>query len=459
MSDSFLARAADTAAHQPIQVIVQYASVATMEAFNSSPAAAEVSVSLGRRFGLIPAQAVTATPEALLKLEQNPAVVRIWEDRPVYVTLDVSVPHIHAPHLWGLGFDGTGIKVAIIDTGIDPEHPDFGDRIVETHDFTGTKPGAVDGHGHGTHVASTIAGSGEASGGRFIGVAPQAHLLIAKVLDDNGSGMTSDVMAGVDWAVQTGAQVLNLSLGSNGPCDGSDPLSAICDEAVNQGVVVCVASGNAGPGASTVGSPGCARNVITIGATNDTDQVTTFSSRGPTSDGRIKPDVCFPGFNIIAARAKGTSMGTALDGYYTSASGTSMATPHAAGVAAQLLEAFPTITPAEIKQRMMATALNLGVDANTQGAGRGDAKAAYEYVPVTPTPEPTPEPTPQPTPTPEPTPTPTPAPGGCSPFAGASVAGAGGSQAFWLSLGLVILICLCLVCMAAALFAVGLGGM
>ncbi len=326
-------------------------------------------------------------------MEKQPFVERVWEDLPVYALLDVSAPKVHAPQLWDLGFDGTGVKVAVIDTGIDPTHPDFGDRILEARDFTNSKPGGVDGHGHGTHVAGIIAGSGEASGGRYIGLAPQAQLLVAKVLRDNGSGMTSDVMAGVDWAVQTGAHVLNLSLGSNGPCDGSDALSTMCDAAVTQGVVVCVAAGNSGPGASTVGSPGCARNVITIGATNDNDQITSFSSRGPTSDGRVKPDLCFPGFDIIAARAQGTSMGSVVDARYTSASGTSMATPHAAGAAAQLLEALPGITPAEIKQRLMATAVNLGLDANTQGTGRGDVRAAYEYG-VTPPPPPPPPPPP-----------------------------------------------------------------
>ncbi|MCB0232924.1 MAG: S8 family serine peptidase, partial [Anaerolineae bacterium] len=223
----------------------------------------------------------------------------------------------------------------------------------------------------------------------YIGVAPEATLLVAKVLADNGSGMTSDVMAGVEWAVQAGAQVINLSLGSSVSCDGSDALSTLCDEAVNQGVVVCVAAGNAGPNARTVGSPGCAHNVVTVGATDDNDHVTSFSSRGPTSDGRVKPDVCFPGHQIIAARAQGTSMGSPVDARYTSASGTSMATPHASGAAALLLQAHPGSPPAEIKQRLMETAINLGLDANTQGSGRGDIIAANSWT-VSPPPPPPP---------------------------------------------------------------------
>ncbi|HRI57429.1 MAG TPA: S8 family serine peptidase, partial [Anaerolineae bacterium] len=233
MSESFLARLATDAAGQAIPAIVKYSSNESMQAFNDTARAADVGIALGQQYELIPAQPVVGTPEALLELERQPFVERVWPDLPVYALLDVSVPKVHAPQLWNLGFDGTGVKVAVIDTGIDPTHPDFGDRIIEAKDFTNTKPGGVDGNGHGTHVAGTIAGSGEASGGLYIGMAPQARLLVAKVLRDNGSGATSDVMAGVDWAVQQGAQVLNLSLGSNGPCDGSDALSAMCDEAVN----------------------------------------------------------------------------------------------------------------------------------------------------------------------------------------------------------------------------------
>ncbi len=448
MSETFLAHMAESQGDQIVQAIVQYSSVETMQAFNDAARSADVNVTMGPQFSLIPAQPIAGSPQTLMEMEKLPFVERIWEDLPVYALLDVSVPKVHAPHLWDLGFDGTGVKVAVIDTGIDPNHPDFGDRIIEARDFTGTKPGGIDGHGHGTHVAGIIAGSGEASGGLYIGMAPQARLLVAKVLRDNGSGMTSDVMAGVDWAVQQGAHVLNLSLGSGGPCDGSDALSTMCDAAVDQGVVVCVAAGNSGPGARTVGSPGCARKVITIGATNDSDQVTSFSSRGPTSDGRVKPDLCFPGFNIIAARAQGTAMGSVVDARYTSASGTSMATPHAAGAVAQLLEALPGITPVEIKQRLMTTAVNLGLDANTQGTGRGDVKAAYEYA-LTPPPPTPPPPTPPP-----PTPPPSPPPGGgCSPFGGASAQNTG-ARTFWWILGILLVLCLCVACMASVLLAI-----
>lgn len=462
MNESFRSAVAAAADDQQIPVIVQYRSD---EARTLSNRRAPAGVLLGESYDLIPAQAVLGSPAGLKQLADDPAVQNIWLDLPVHTMLDVSVSHVRAPQLWNLGFEGEGIVVAIVDTGIDPEHPDFEGRIVAVKDFTGTRPDAGDGNGHGTHVASTVAGSGAASGGKYIGVAPDARLLVAKVLRDDGGGATSQVMAGVDWAVKQGAHVINLSLGADVACDGTDAMSAICDAAVDAGAVVCVAAGNAGPNPGTVGSPGCVRKGITIGATTDADKVTSFSSRGPTKDGRVKPDVCFPGHNIVAARARGTAMGTPVNEFYTSASGTSMATPHASGAAAVLLQAFPGITPAAVKERLMRTAVDLALDPNTQGSGRADILAAHGYVPVpvpTPTPTPTPVPTPVPplvpTPPPTPEPPPPPPPGGCLTF-GQGTRGAGGTSTspIWIVLGLLLVLCILCVCLMSVLTALGLG--
>jgi len=149
------------------------------------------------------------------------------------------------------------------------------------------------------------------------------------------------------------------------------------DAAMDQGVIVCIAAGNAGPGSSTCGSPGCAKKVITIGASDDTDNIAWFSSRGPTLDKRVKPDIVLPGVDIIAARAKDTAMGTVIDDHHTQASGTSMATPHCAGVAALVKAKFPDITPQEVKELLMNSAIDLELDPNTQGKGRVDVPAAF----------------------------------------------------------------------------------
>jgi serine protease AprX len=191
--------------------------------------------------------------------------------------------------------------------------------------------------------------------------------------------------------------VINMSLGGDGTCDGTDALSVTCDAAVERGVVMCVAAGNSGPGPNSVGSPGCAKNVVTIGATDREDQVASFSSRGPTSDGRAKPDVCFPGVNIVSCRAAGTTLGTPFNDLYTVASGTSMATPHASGACALLLQAKAGLSPEQVKDLLMNTAKSLGLDANSQGKGRADVFAAYESE-LGQTPEPTPTPNPEPMP-------------------------------------------------------------
>lgn len=344
-------------------------------------------------FRLIPASAHSVTTDAVNALSDRDEVEMIWYDEPVHTMLDHSVPLIGAPQVWAAGITGLGVKVGIVDTGIDPAHPDFAKRIAQMKDFTGEGPN--DNNGHGSHVAGIIGGTGKASNGRYQGVAPDCTYYTAKVLRGNGSGATSDVMAGIEWAVQQGVQVINLSLGSDGACDGTDALSTLCDAAVGKGIAVCIAAGNAGPGAATVGSPGCAKSVITIGATNAADQVTSFSSRGPTSDGRVKPDVCFPGYGIVAVRAAGTAMGTPVDSFYTAASGTSMATPHAAGTCALLLQAKPGLAPPQIKALLMNTAKDLGLDPNTQGKGRAQVLAAYQAaLGVTPPPPPPPPPPP-----------------------------------------------------------------
>jgi serine protease AprX len=372
------------AAPEPLRVIVQYhaATVGIAQTIQGV-------VATSRTYRLIAASAHSALPGGINALSERDEVEMIWFDEPVHTLLDASVPLIGAPQVWQANVTGKNIKVAIVDTGIDPNHPDFAGRIAQIRDFTGE--GDVDKNGHGTHVAGIVGGAGA----KYRGVAPECSFYVAKVLRGNGSGSTSDVMAGVEWAVQQGAQVINLSLGSDGACDGTDALSVLCDAAVTQGAVLCIAAGNAGPGASTVGSPGCAKSVITIGATTKSDQVASFSSRGPTSDGRVKPDVCFPGASIVACRAAGTSMGTLVDVLYTSASGTSMATPHAAGACALLLQAKPGLSPQQVKDILINTAKNLGLDANTQGKGRADAFAAYQSaLGQTPQPQPPTPPTP-----------------------------------------------------------------
>ncbi|MFE9694452.1 S8 family serine peptidase [Micromonospora sp. NPDC005806] len=306
-------------------------------------------------------------------------VKKVWLDELAKASLDSSVPQIGANVAWDRGYDGAGVSVAVLDTGIDPNHPDVAGNLVEQVDFTGNPRGARDGHGHGTHVAATILGTGAASNGLRKGVAPGAKLRVGKVLDDGGSGSNSSIIAGMEWAAHSGAKVVNMSLGG-GATDGTDPLS----QSLNQlsrttGALFVVAAGNSGPQSGTVGTPGAADEALTVAAVDKQDKMADFSSRGPrVGDGAAKPDIAAPGVAIVAARAAGTAMGKVVDEHYTSASGTSMATPHVAGAAALIAQQHPNLTGHEIKALLMSTATDLGHDTFAQGAGRVNLATAVD---------------------------------------------------------------------------------
>lgn len=371
-----LAKQLASRADEPrLRVIVKYKEhVAKAKAVESARLPEQPS----RVLDVLPVVALSAKPAEIVGLSEQPGVEHIWPDLRVQACLDRSAPLIGAALAWAEGHGGAGVGIAVLDTGLDLQHPDFAGRVAATADYTGE--GVTDLNGHGTHVAGIACGDGAASGGRYRGVAPSADLYVAKVLDRYGAAYMSDVMAGIDWAVKQNVQVINLSLSGSPPGDGTDALSETCDLVVERGVVVCVAAGNSGPDSGTIGPPGCARQVITVGASTDDDEVLEASSRGPTSDERVKPDILFPGSQILSSRAADTSLGSPLDLWYTEATGTSMATPHASGVAALLLEAAPGLTPGEVKQAMVNTAMDLGYDGNTQGSGRGDAGAALRAV-------------------------------------------------------------------------------
>jgi subtilisin family serine protease len=294
-------------------------------------------------------------------------VERIWLDGRVEKALDVSVPQIGAPAAWEAGFDGTGVKVAVLDTGVDADHPDLAGKVVAEANFTEAAT-ADDIDGHGTHVAATIAGSGAASGGVHRGVAPGAEILNGKVLDDFGGGTESSVLAGMEWAVAQGADVINMSLGA-GPTDGTDPLSMAVNELTeSSGALFVIAAGNSGP--ESVSSPGTADLALTVGAVDDNDQLADFSSTGPRfGDFAIKPEITAPGVDINAAAAGGSG--------YVEISGTSMAAPHVAGAAAILAQANPEWAAGELKAALVSSAQpNPDLTVYQQGGGRVDVPAA-----------------------------------------------------------------------------------
>ncbi|WP_158578567.1 S8 family peptidase [Spongiactinospora rosea] len=310
-------------------------------------------------------------------------LAKVWLDGKVRASLEHSVPQIGAPEAWKSGFDGKGVKVAVLDTGIDRNHQDLRGKVTDERNFT-TAQSATDRLGHGTHVAATIAGQGVGAPARK-GVAPGAELVNGKVLNDSGQGSESEVLAGMEWAAREAkADVINLSLGG-GATDGTDPLSVAVDTlSAETGALFVIAAGNEG-GDYTVGSPGAATSALTVAAVDRNDALAEFSSRGPRLDYAPKPDISAPGVDIAAARAEGTTMGTPIDELYTRASGTSMATPHVAGAAAILAQRHPDWTGGQLKNGLMSTTKTIdGQTAYEQGSGRVDlARAARQNVTAT----------------------------------------------------------------------------
>ncbi|WP_055565956.1 S8 family serine peptidase [Streptomyces atriruber] len=315
--------------------------------------------------------AVTAgKPDALWRSLKSEAsgIDKVWLDGRVEADLAQSNAQIGTPKAWEAGLTGEGVKVAVLDTGVDAGHPDLKGRVGESKSFV---PGeeVADRNGHGTHVASTVGGSGAASeGDKEKGVAPGASLAVGKVLSNEGFGSESEIIAGMEWAAKdVDAKVVSMSLGSQEASDGTDPMAAAVNSLSKEtGALFVVAAGNTGA-PSSIGSPGAADSALTVGAVDSGDEAAYFTSQGPRAgDHALKPDLSAPGVDILAAR----SQLVGGEGFYTEMSGTSMATPHVAGVAALLAERHPDWTGAQLKDALMSGSKQLDASAYALGAGR-----------------------------------------------------------------------------------------
>jgi subtilisin family serine protease len=346
-----------------------------------------------RRMSSVKATAVHTRKRDLGRLwatmTRTGAAGKVWLDAKGHFTGGEGVQQIGAPAAWQAGLTGKGMTVAVIDSGVDVTHPDLAGRVAAQVDFSpvadGGAPTSTDVRdllGHGTAVASILAGSGAASGGRYRGVAPDATIVSAKGGDYEVA--TSSVIAAMEWAAGTQhAQIVNMSLGFlDAPED--DPVeTALNDLTKRYGTLFVVAAGNDGhngnnPNAAgdyDVGSPATADDALSVGAVDHDDRLAEFSSRGPRlGDDAVKPDLTAPGADVTAARSADTrGSGPYTDGLW----GTSFAAPHAAGGAALLKQAHPDWTPAMLKSALMGTARPApGVGVFAQGAGRVDLAAA-----------------------------------------------------------------------------------
>lgn len=293
------------------------------------------------------ASALAAAPVPL-----KAGVRKVWLDaRFRAAELDANLRQIGAPRLWESGLSGSGVDVAVLDTGVDDTHPDLAGRVHAEENFT-TDGSAADRNGHGTHVASIIGGSGAAADGSRRGVAFGARLLSGKVLDHTGNGQASWVIAGMEWAVEHGAEIVNLSLGAPAGEQDGPVVRALDALTASSGTLFVAAAGNGGWRDFTINTPGTAASALTVGAARPDGNVAPFSSRGPTSGSyRSKPDLTAPGVGIMGARAGG---GTADP--YVAMDGTSQATPHVAGAAALLLERHPGWSSRQLKSALVNTA-------------------------------------------------------------------------------------------------------
>jgi len=365
--------------------------LSTNELLNISKSIGKINIK--NRYKIIPSISATLNKGQINALSKLDIVKQVEYDEPVYATLDTATKWFgvtKAINDFGVtgdkdknpnSYSKNDVVVAIIDTGIDGNHVDLANgKIIGWKDFVNDKIAPYDDNGHGTHVASIAAGTGTGNI-LYKGVAPGAALVGIKVLDSNGSGSMSTVTAGIDWAVQNkdlyGIKIINLSLGTSTSSDGTDATSLAVNRASDSGITVVVAAGNSGPAKYTIGSPGAAEKAITVAAMADVGELgfnlAYFSSRGPTADGRIKPDIAAPGYNITAAKAN------SINGYVTY-SGTSMATPFTAGTVALMLNANENLTPYDIKNIIISTAKNWGPSGKNidYGAGRLDAYEAIK---------------------------------------------------------------------------------
>jgi len=333
-----------------------------------------------RDFNIIKGVAVSLPARLVERLAELEGVISIREDKRVHAFLSETIPLVNADDAWLLGYNGSGKTVCIVDTGIDYTHPALTGKVVAQHCYCLGNSGprgccpnnneedtnAMDDDGHGTHVAGIVASNDST----YMGVAPGVDLMAVKVLDDKGEGYTSDVIAGIDWCSGQGADVITISIGSDCVvypqycyavyCD-NEADSQAANNAVDAGAVVTIATGNE-HSTSLISSPACASKVIAVGATTKSDGVAGFTNRNSIMD------LLAPGGTLAGSHScpTGNAVCSAqLGGGFIGYSGTSMATPHVAGVAALLLGAKPYLTPKQVELIME----NTGVGIYDSGTG------------------------------------------------------------------------------------------
>jgi serine protease AprX len=336
----------------------------------------------------IDAYIVEGSSENISSLESLKDIHYILGDSEVQSHMDIVGKSLHINKFNNSSYTGEGVGIAIMDTGVYP-HIDFlrpSMRLIAFKDFINKKKEPYDDNGHGTFVAGVAAGSGYASGGKYKGVAPEANLIGVKVMSKNGTGNTTDILAGFQWVVDNqkkfNIKVLSLSFGINPQnIKGLDVLTMAVEEIWKKGITVVASAGNGGPEKRTITSPGGSPSVITVGALDDKrtadiedDVVAEISSRGPSYAGSRKPDIMAPGMNITSLNAdtKYNINQLSLENIelYRSMSGTSVSAPIVSGMVALLLQKNKIWNPNQVKRALIDTALRMDADVLSAGYGR-----------------------------------------------------------------------------------------
>ncbi|MCR5755065.1 MAG: S8 family serine peptidase [Acetatifactor sp.] len=279
---------------------------------------------------------------------------------------------------------GEGVAVAVLDTGC-AQHPDLHNRIKLFCDFVHGESGIYDDNGHGTHVCGILCGSGAESGGRFAGIAPGVDLIVGKVLDAFGEGTMEQMSAALDWILQCKnrypIRVLNISIGpgESGNFEKREKLQTHLKKISDRGISVFCAAGNNGPSNASASGLGYDKEIIMVGChdgnfyKNNLSRCAAYSGRGDINKGIRKPDIVAPGTNIISCNNQ------FLNRPYISRSGTSMATPIIAGIAALVYSNYPNMSPDDFKKRLLYTARDLGEPWNLQGWGMVSAERILNH--------------------------------------------------------------------------------
>lgn len=397
---------------QQYRMIIQFQSAIDVTNFIEQNS---LGLTILKRYRLIPAVVVLASPAEAKAIASLDGVKKIWVDRQINYLPAPNIDQIDNPensatelstadlnfNLTSIQskYNGSNVIVAVLDTGIDPTHPDLDDqddnettnesKIINGVSFVEMEPFYLgDFNGHGTYVAGIIAGTGNASGGAYRGVAPGALLMNVKVLSSTGDGYWSWIISGIEYAVTHGADIIAMCF--SGPGYPNDPLCLAIDAAVSQGVLVIAATGDDGPSYSSIGAPGMAYSAVTIG---NYDQfrgtLAQNSSRGPIMDLRTGPDLIAAGVNIASCRVNKTGVpkyyeasefGSPLNESYTVASGSFAAAAFTAGACALLLQAFQLLDPQSLKMALLKNAYDIGLNPNLQGCGVLDVNSTFNYL-------------------------------------------------------------------------------